>query len=200
MTPYGLFSFCQNCQNRAAGSVKKFEESKHFEFYCSLRRYFMNELKIDSDRKIKKFIEVCAKELGQTFDPFNLGSVEYKEIFKNWLKKNADKGAYFVNINESFRRIYKFCVDRNIKSINEYTNKWAVSHIVSGILDENIAYMFGVHKLELSRPEKLFINKKFLNHVKLIEERIQREVKLKTILSEGVEDINKKLIWRNESI
>jgi hypothetical protein len=200
MTPYALFSFCQNCQRRNAGTIRKFEESDHFEFFCALRYYFMEKLKIKSDRNIKKFIEVCVKETGENFSPFQLNSPEYLHIFKEWYKKNSNKGLYFISINESFKNIYKFCSDKKIETLEEYTKKWAVSHIISGILNENIAYALGVHELVLSKPEVMMINKKFLKNKKLIQERIDRELKLKTVLSEGIQDLKKKLIWRNEKV
>jgi hypothetical protein len=157
-------------------------------------------LKLKTSNKIKKFIEICAKETGENFSPFLLNSREYLNIVSDWKIKNSNRGLYYININESFKKIYKFCVDKNISSLDEYVKKWAVSHVSSGIINENIAYALNVHKLSLSKPEIMFINKKFLKHVKMIEERVARESKLKDILKEGIEDIKNKLIWRKEKI
>jgi RNase H-fold protein (predicted Holliday junction resolvase) len=200
MTPYGLFSFCQNCQQRSAGSIENFNEGQYYPFYCSLRKYLMNDLKLSSDNKIKKFIEVCAKYTGNHFDPFQLNSPEYLHIFTEWYRVNANDGAYYNNIKESFGKIYKFCSDKELQTLEEYVKKWSVSHIISGILNENIAFALGVHKLPLTRPEVMSINKKFLKHVKLIDERISRDLKLQNLLASGIEDVRKKLIWRNEKL
>jgi len=200
MTPYRIFSIWQKCRRYNPGTIKKFEESENYQFYYSLCYYFREKLKITSDLKIAQFIEVCARETGARFNPFELTSLEYLEIFKEWFLKNSNKGAYLMNVNESFKKIYKFCSDKNIVSLEEYTKKWGVSHLVSGILNENVAYVLGVHKLTLTKPEVTMINKKFLKHLKSIEERINRENNLKKVLSEGIEDIKNKLIWRNEKV
>ncbi len=160
----------------------------------------MNDLKLSSDSKIKKFIEVCVKYTGNHFDPFQLNSLEYLEIFKEWYKVNVNHGAYYNNIQESFGKIYKFCVDKELETLDEYIRKWAVSHIISGILNDNVAYKLGVQNLPLTKPEVLSISKKFLKHAHLIEERIQRDKKLQKILTDGIEDVKNKLIWRNEKI
>lgn len=198
MTPYGLFSFCQKCQNRSPGSAKNFDEGEYYPFYCMLLKYFTNDLKFNTDGKIKQFIAVCAKFTENRFDPFQLNSNEYLEIFKSWYKVHANNAAYYVNISESFKYIYKFCCDKDIKTLDEYVKKWAVSHLISGVLNENIAYVLGVQNLQLSKPEKLSINNRFLKHANIIKERIDREAKLKNVLNEGVEDVRNKLIWRNE--
>ncbi len=198
MTPYGLFSFCQKCQHRSVGTIVKFNESQYYSFFNMLIKYFTNDLKFDSDTKIKQFVSVCAKYTESNFDPFKLNSREYLDIFTSWYKVHANSGTYYINITESFKNIYKFCVDKNIKTIEEYVTKWAVSHLISGVLNENIAFFLGVHKLELTKPEKLSINKRFLKHIDLISERINRDSNLKSVLNEGLEDIKSKLIWRNE--
>lgn len=198
MTPYGLFSFCQKCQQRSAGTIAKFNESQYYPFFAMLIKYFENDLKFDGDTKIKQFVSVCAKYTENRFDPFKLNSGEYLEIFTSWYKVHANTGAYYININESFNNIYKFCDDKDIKTIEEYVRKWAVSHLISGVLNENVAYALGVHNLELSKPEKLSINKRFLKHADLIKERIDRDAKLRTVLKEGLEDLKNKLIWRQE--
>ena len=200
MTPYGLFSFCQNCLGRVAGTIKKFEEAHYFPFYCSLRDYLTTELKLNTDGKVKKFIAVCAKYTGERFDPFQLNSTEYLEIFKEWFSKNSTDAAYFMNINESFRNIYKFCADKNLETLEEYTKKWSVSHLISGVLNENIAYALKVHELPLSKPEVLSINKKFLKHSKMIRDRIQRDKKLNRVITEGIQDVKDKLIWRSKEV
>ena len=200
MTPYGLFSFCQNCQQRVAGPIEKFNEGKYYSYYCSLRKYLMNDLKLTSDNKIKKFIEVCAKNTGNHFDPFQLNSPEYLHIFKEWYRVNANNGSYYINIQESFNKIFKFCVDKDLDTLEDYVKKWSVSHIISGVLNDNIAFSLGVHKLTLSKPEILSINKKFLRHIKLIDERIQRDKKLSSILVDGIEDVRNKLIWRKKKL
>lgn len=200
MTPYGLFSFCQNCQQRTAGSIDTFKESQYYSYYHSLRKYLVNDLKLSTDNKIKKFISVCAKYTGNHFDPFQLNSPEYLHIFKEWYKVNANNGSYYINIQESFNKIFKFCADKELSTLEEYTKKWSVSHIISDVLNDNIAFCLGVHKLSLTKPEIISINKKFLKHVKLIEERIQRDKKLHSILLDGMEQVRNKLIWRKERL
>lgn len=200
MTPFDIFAFCQQCQQRNPGSLKTFEDSDHYKYFCLLYAYFKNGLKFKTANKIKKYILICVKETGHNFNPFLLNTAEYRNIVLDWKNKNSNRGQYFINLNESFKRIYKFCVDKDILTLDDYIKKWAVSHVSSGIINENIAYALNVHKLVLSKPEIMFINKKFLKHVKMIEERIARESKLREILEEGIEDIKKKLIWRKEKV
>ena len=120
---------------------------------------------------------------------------EYAELFNIWYRKNSNEGAYLLNIAEGFRNIYKFCANKNIGSVEEYVNRWGVSHLVSGILDENIAYVLGFGERELSKPEALLINKKFVKNKKMIEQRIAREPRLREDLEEGLKDLKKKLGW-----
>lgn len=200
MTPFEIFSFCQQCQQRSSGSLENFEKSGHYKYFCLLCNYFKNDLKFKTIAKIKKYIAICVKDTGHNFNPFLLHTTEYRNIVSDWKNKNSNRGLYYINVNESFKKIYKFCVDKDISTLEEYTKKWAVSHVSSGIINENIAYALDVHKLPLSKPEIMFINKKFLKHVKMIEERIARESKLREMLKDGIEDIKKKLIWRKEKI
>lgn len=200
MTPYTLFSYCQIVQHRKSVSVESFEENPHFQFYCSLIYYFSKVLKFASDAKIKKFISVCVQQTGTNFNPFLLSSPEYLHIFTEWYKVHANNGAYYININNSFQKLFKFCSDKKIKSIEEYTKRWAVSHIISGVLNENIAYMLGLQNLKLTSPEVLSIKNKFLKHANLIGERIDRDEKLKSILEYGVNDLSNKLLWLNKKV
>ena len=195
ITPYKIFSICQSLLGNVRGGEKWFLESHYYGYYCLLLKYFTNDLKMTSIKQIKTFISVCAKNTGSSFSEYSLITPEYAELFNIWYRKNSNEGSYFTNIQECFRNVYKFCSNKGIRSVEEYVSKWGVSHLVSGILDENIAYAMGLGKKELSKPEQVMIGKKFGRHIKQIEERIAREDKLREELEEGLKDLKKKLGW-----
>lgn len=194
MTPYKLFKTSMGCMGRGYNkSETDFNESTYYGFFNMLLKYFKYEMKFN-DIQIRQFVEVSAKIHESRFDPWKLNSPEYLESFKVWYKVNRSKDAYLANVKESIRDIVKFCKQKKIKKLEEYVTSWGVTHYINGKLNDNVAYMIGLHEVQLSKPEK-FMLKKYLKIVPLIKERIEREGRLKVLLEHEVEQAKEMLFW-----
>jgi hypothetical protein len=182
------------CMGRSYNKDQKdFEESTHFKFFYMLCKYFKNELKFN-DIKIKQYIEISAFIHKNTFDPWKLNSPEYINEFKSWYKINSSKDAYLNSIKESINYVIKFCQKKKIKTIESYIKNWGVTHYTSGILNDNVAYAFGLQDVTLSKPEK-FMLRRFIKNIPMIKERLEREGRLKTLIEAEVQKAKEMLIW-----
>jgi hypothetical protein len=192
--PHDLFKLCMGCLHRSCGTtIQDFNESKHYNFFNMLLKYFKNELKFNSIQ-IRQYVTVLAKIHENSFDPWKLDSQEYFNDFKAWYKVNSSKDAYLNNVKESVKTIIKFCKTKKIKKLEDYVKNWGVTHYISGVLNENVAYAIGLHELTLSKPEK-FMVKRFLKNVPMIKERLEREGRLKVLLEDEIKQAKEMLIW-----
>lgn len=194
MSPHNIFKICMACKGRACNTDEdSFNESQHFGYFNMLSNYFKKQLKF-TDKQVGQFIGVCAKLKESNFDPWQLHSSGYLEEFKEWYKVNRNKDAYINNVKESIVNIVKFCKVKKIKNLNDYVNTWGVTHYISGKLNDNVAFMLGLHEVTMTKPEK-FMLKKYLKNVQLIKERVEREGRLKEVLESGIKQAKEMLIW-----
>jgi hypothetical protein len=194
MTPFNLYKFCMGCMQRSCSfDTINFEESKHYSFFNMLANYFKKQMKFN-DIKIRQYVSVLAKIHESRFDPWKLNTQDYFDDFKAWYKVNASRDVYLNNVKDSIKNIIKFCKSHRIKTLDDYINKWGVTHYISGTLNENVAYVLGLHNVTMSKPEKFMI-RRFLKNVPMIKERIEREGQLKVILEEYTHQAKEMLIW-----
>jgi len=193
MTPFSLFKRCQNAIGRKyRGDESDFDSLDCVNFYRSSVDYFKEQFG-RSDRCILEFLKVCSSEYGSRFDPFQITTDDYMKSYKMWKEIHSDELSYRKNILKSIQGIYNFCRDRDIHSLGEYVQRWSVSHITSGVLNENVAYILKVHDCVLTKPEKTLIKKKYLIKVKDIEERLSREDELKKFIVKNLKVLEKKI-------
>jgi len=194
MNSYHLFKLCMGCKGRSYNkSEEDYKESPHFNFFNMLVKYFMKELKFN-DLQIKQYVSVCAKLYEGSFDPWKLNSREYLEAFKAWYKINSSADTYLASVRDSVKNIVKFCKHKKINKLEDYITNWGVTHYISGVLNDNVAYALKLQEVTLSKPEK-FMVRKFLKNVPLIKERLEREGRLKTLLESEIQQAKEMLIW-----
>ena len=169
------------------------QDSKFYGFFNLLDKYFKKQLKFN-DKKTKTFIQVCSNIHEGNFDPWKLNSQEYLNDFKSWYKVNASASTYLESIKSSVKNIVKFCKQKKITKIEDYVTNWGVTHYISGVLNDNVAYIIGLHELQLTKPEKFMI-KRFLKNLPIIKERIEREKQLEYVLKKEIDDAKKMLSW-----
>ncbi len=193
MIPYYLFKFSQVQAGKGYNGTKgMFDSGQYFPYFCKVAKY-LNDYLGDDDKKQKEFISVCAKCLGNSFSPFSLDTEEYKATYEKWLKVHGSMFSYKEDIMMSLRYLYGFCKNNEIYSLKEYVQKWGVTHFISGKLNENLAVYLGLHEINMSRPEKSILKRKFFKNVEIIKERIEREVQIKEFIENKVAKINQKL-------
>lgn len=193
MQTFTLFKITQGCLGRKyQGTKGQFESGRFYGYFSNLNDFLKDKFDY-SDAKIRQYISVVSKMEGEKFDPFKLDSDEYMDTFKDWLRVNQSENAYKINIFNSCQHIYNFCKDRNIYTLNEYTKKWGVSHFISGKLNENVAFLLGLHNLTFTKPEKLALTKPFLKNTGLISERMERETAIKSFIQRNLRKVEKKL-------
>jgi hypothetical protein len=182
------------CKNRAyTKDEEEFNSSPYVGYFRMLSGYFQNQMKF-SDKQIKQYISVCAKLHETSFDPWQLHSHEYLEKFKEWYRVNKNSDAYINNVKHSINEVIKFCKAKKIKNLTDYINSWGVMHYTSGKLNDNVAFMLGLHEVQMTKPEK-FMVKTYLKNVQLIKERVEREGRLKEALESGIQQAKEMLIW-----
>jgi len=192
-TPFNVFKMCQNALGRKYnGTVQDFESLPAYNYYVGLSLYLREYL---GKRKYKhiRFINVCAKELGARFDPFQLKSEEYKKVYEEWESINGSPEKYKRNVLDSIQFIYDFCKTKNIKELDKYRNTWSVTHLISGKMNENVAFMLGVQKNTYTKPETKLLKQKYLNHLDDIEERLKEDKELREIIETQLEIVQKRL-------
>ena len=198
-----LFKLCQQLQGRKYDKGKDYFLEQSYAKYFDEVAYKLTKLLRDSDKNVKNYIRICHINFADTFDPYKLLSEEYQDSFRVWLSQNRSKSDYIRKINESFDFIYNYCIKNKIQTLNEYTRIWGVSHLLSGKISENVAFAIGVHKNNLSKPEKMALEKKFLKHLKVIEERLIREKRIGMLIEEEKQKleilIKKPIDLENES-
>lgn len=193
MTPFSLFKRCQGTIGRKyRGSESDFDSLDCVNFYRSAIDYFKEKFG-RGDRTIIEFLKVCSSEYGSRFDPFQITTDGYMKTYNKWKEIHADESSYRKNILKSIQDIYNFCRDRDIHSLGEYVQRWSVSHITSGVLNDNVAYILKVHESVLTKPEKTLIKKKYLSKLKDIEERMSRETELKKFILKNLKILEKKI-------
>jgi hypothetical protein len=193
MTPYALFKVCEGLKGRRYnGTVDDFDELPLSSYYHSLSSYLYDQVS-SKGRVHHKFLTICANEYGSRFDPFELMSSPYLDVYQNWLSINESPESYRKNILKSITFIYDFCVDRDIKTLKKYARSWSASHIISGKMNENVAVILKVHDLKFSKPEKKLLNTKFLKKVKHIQERLEYDTELKKYIESQLGTVIKRL-------
>jgi hypothetical protein len=169
---------------------EEFYKNKNASYFTKLYLYFTKTLHL-SEQQMKQFICICQNEKGSMFNIFDLVTPEYNQIVKNWLVIHSDKGSYYQHLTESMRYMYEFCKTKRIKSLDVYIKHWGVSHLISGRLNENIAFALGLQNVELTKPEKSLIQFKFLRHIEAYKDRFEREEKLRNYIEKNIEKINR---------
>jgi hypothetical protein len=193
MTPYYLFKFSQRAAGKGYNGTKgMFDSGQYYAYFAKVARY-LNEYLGDDDSKQKEFVAVCAKHFGNGFSPFSLDSESYKSAYEQWLKVHGSVFSYKENILSSCRYVYNFCRENEIYNLPDYVQKWGVTHLISGRLNENLAVFLGLHEINMSRPEKAILKKKFFKNLEIIKERIEREVLIKEFIQSKVAKIRQKL-------
>lgn len=193
MSPYRLFKFSQSLAGKGYnGTSGMFNSSKYYNYFCRVV-IFLDEYVGKDENKQKEYISVCAKEFGNDFSPFSLDSSHYKAAYEKWVKVNGSVFSYTENIIKSCRYVYKFCKENKIYNLEDYIKKWGVSHFISGRLNENLAVFLNLHEINMSKPEKTILNRRFLKNVKLIKERIERENRVKNVIKKNAAKIQQKL-------
>ena len=99
-----------------------------------------------------------------------------------------------ASVRDSVKNIVKFCKHKKINKLESYITNWGVTHYISGVLNDNVAYALKLQDVSLSKPEKFMI-RKFLKNVPLIKERLEREGRLKTLLESEIQQAKEMLIW-----
>ena len=195
MNAYKLFRLCMGCMGRPYGkSEEEFNNSEFFKFFYALSKHFKT-LKFN-DIKTRQYVEVCAKMQGGNFSPWKLNTQEYYDSFMSWYKINSTKDAYMANVKDCIKTVIKFCKQKKITKLEDYISNWGVTHYISKVLNDNVAYALGLHNIKLTKPEKFMI-KTFLKNVPMIQERIEREGRLKTVLEEEIKQAKEMLIWNS---
>jgi len=120
-------------------------------------------------------------------------SDEYMRAYDEWADIHENKHAYRKHILKSIQDVYTFCREQDIKDLREYVQRWSVSHLTSGVLDENVAYALKVHDAQLTKPEKRLIKKKYLDKVVEIEERMKREKELRKFIEKNIRVVQNKI-------
>lgn len=193
MNPYQIFKFSQIRAGKGYNGTKgMFDSSQYFPYFSKVAK-FLSEYVGDDDRKQKEYIAVCAKQFGNGFSPFSLDTESYKAEYEKWIKVNGSLFSYKENIMMSCRYIYSFCKNNEIYTLKEYIQKWGVTHLISGRLNENLAVHLGLHEINMSKPEKAILKRKFFNNLQIIKERIEREVHIKQFMESKVAKIQQKL-------
>lgn len=199
MNAYKLFKYCMGCAEKPYSKTEEeFNESEFFKFFYALSKHFKSVLKFN-DVKTKQYISVCAKIHGSNFSPWKLNTTEYMEAFASWYKINSSLDTYMRSVKESIHTIVNFCKKKKIRKIEDYIKNWGVTHYISGILNDNVAYAMGLHEVNLAKPEKFMI-KKFLKNVPMIKERIEREGRLNILLEAEIKQAKEMLIWIPEEV
>lgn len=179
-----LFKLCQQLQGRRYNKGLEYYAEQSYANYFEEVSYKLTKLLRDSDKNVKNYLRICHINFGDSFDPYKLLSEEYQDAFRVWLSQNRSKSDYIRKINDSFDYIYNFCIKNKIETLNEYTRIWGVNHLLSGKITENVAFAIGIHKNNLSKPEKMALEKKFLKNLKVIEERLIREKRIGRLIEE----------------
>lgn len=193
MSPFQIFKLCQGTLGRKyRGDRSSFEQLNCSAFYFSLADYLKDKFG-KANVAQAKFIKVCGKQLGSSFNPFELMTEEYMNVYNKWLSVHGSAESYKENIKNSIQYIYDFCRDKDITSIEEYTKRWSVSHIVSGILEENVAYILGVQELYLTKPEKKLIKKKYMDNVLDIKARLERDKEILDFIIDALDKVQNKI-------
>lgn len=193
MSPYQIFRICQGAIGRRyRGTIDDFKLLDCCSYYYSLSDYLDDKVGRDS-KKQRKFIQVCEVHYGSRFDPFHLMTDEYMKVYLEWESVNGSDDAYKQHVLKSIQDVYDFCRERDITRLKDYTERWAISHITSGVLDENVAYALKVQDARLSKPEKRIIKKKFLDKLKDIEDRFSRDNELREFIQRNLDTIEKKI-------
>lgn len=192
MIPYKLF-YISFCAQNGGCNIKEedFDKSRYHNFFLSLNNFFKTKLKFN-DKKIVQYIDVCAKIQGNNFNCFELNSEKYLEDFKQWYEINSSLKNYYKDIKECIDNIVEFCKKNNVRTLEKYILNWGITQYIANKLNDNVAFYLGLHKLELSKPEKFMI-KKFLKNVHMTEERIKRDKKLQETLESEVKEAKEKL-------
>jgi hypothetical protein len=177
---------------------EQFNDSEFFKFFYALNKHFKSTLKFN-DKQTMDFIKICSMLQGPSFSPWKLNSQEYYDSFLSWYKINATKDTYIANVKDSIKNVIKFCKQKNITNLEYYIKNWGVTHYISKVLNDNVAYALGLHEIPLSKPEKFMI-RAFLKNVPMIKERISREGRLKTILDTDIKQAKEMLIWNSEQV
>lgn len=199
MNAYKLFKYCMGCAEKPYSKTEEeFNESEFFKFFYALSKHFKSVLKFN-DIKTKQYISVCAKIHGSNFSPWKLNTTEYLEDFASWYKINSSLDTYMRSVKESIHTIVIFCKKKKIRKLDDYIKNWGITHYISGVLNDNVAYAMGLHEVVLTKPEKFMI-KKFLKNVPMIKERIEREGRLNTLLEAELKQAKEMLIWIPEEV
>lgn len=193
MTPFQIFKLTQNVMGRKYhGKLEDFESSSYRNYFVSLVNVL--SYKISKDNHIqRKYIQYCSQKFGNSFSPFQLDSEEYIESFQAWWSSNRDYESYKNEIAKNIKFIGDFCKKECIFNLNDYAQQWGTTHFISNQLNENVAFFIGLHKINMTTPEKKILRKGFLNKVSLIKERIQREPEFRKFLERSVSILKDKL-------
>jgi hypothetical protein len=193
MSPFQLFKVCQGAIGRRyRGTIDDFDDLDCASYYYSLSDFLKKECGRNSNSH-RKYISVCEMHYGTRFDPFHLMTEDYISVYKEWQSINGDSESYKKNILKSIQHVYNFCRDRDIHTLKQYVQRWSVSHITSGVLNENVAYVLKVHDARLTKPEKRLIKKRYTDKIKDVKERLDRETDLKDFIVMNLETVENKI-------
>ena len=193
MTPYQVFRICQGTMGRKyRGTIDDFKALDCAAYYFTLSTFLEDKIG-KNDNNQRQFISVCGTAFGSRFDPFLLMTDEYWNEYQKWADIHKDADSYKSHIKKSIQYVYDFCVEKQIPTVGEYVNRWSVSHITSGVLDEMVAYIIKVHESHLTRPEKRMIKKKFLDKIGEIEDRLNREPELRKMIEKNITILERKI-------
>lgn len=193
MTPFQLFKKCEyHCGRKYRGNLTDFEQLRCHEYFCGLNKFLIAKFGKNNKAHIT-YIEICAKNFGSRFSPYELMSSVYWESFEKWRKINENPEAYRRHLAKSLQYVFDFCVDNEIYNLKEYVVKWAVPHIISEKLNENIAYVLEVQGIYFTAPEKKIIKKLYLKNLKHIEERMNDSQDLRVFIENEIAKIKDRL-------
>ena len=194
MTPYQVFRICQGALGRRYnGTVEEFRQLDCAAYYFSLCEFLYDRFGSKEEAQ-RRYIRICEQQYSSRFDPFHLMTDEYIAVYDEWAAIHKDSASFRKHIKKSIQNLYDFCVDRHICYMEDYVNRWAVSHLTSGFLEPTIAYMIGVHESSFTRPEKRLIKKKFLDKIPEIESKLESDSELRHLIEKNIGVLKKKIL------
>jgi len=188
MTGYELYSFYRQLVGWKATTLDNYLESKEFNFYESLKDFFVKIKKLNDD-DIYDYIKLIYNKKLNTFSPYELMDNDIYELFENWKKTKSTKSLYHEEVVKSFLFIRNFCINKSV-SFENYKIKYAIKHIREEKIDFCVAaYLKLIDKRKLKKIEKIILQK-YLSQYNILMQRIDNNPELNTLLKSSFEDMS----------